>query len=467
MGGDDIKSLERKLERALSSGTASKERCEDLRTRLAAAERVFAQATTSKAKAEAIETSGSIMAIENIDKLTRKLARAEKESNQVRAVDLRERISRAEDAVKLQAHLTRKLARALRAGDETRVETIHARAKAANITLTSSDDIEEREIWREHGSVVNKASASGVSTSTSTAAILTVGGGGGGGSGGSGAAATAATGDVDPHEGMVLAKNGKWYPKPVPPPPGNTSLLLFYAYVQPPWTPAARAAAISFTRGHLEGAGCGGRLRVALEGFNGTLSGNAAGIRSFCAALASYDPKHFSNIDFKVVDGLSDSKAFRNLKVWPVDTLVNYGFDSTTAPLTLGGTHVSPKKWTELAAAPRTIMVDVRNANESAIGRFAPPPGGAQLLDPHMRRSTEFSDWVDNNLEKLKGADKVLMVRYKLLTLITSIIVFEPFIYPPPTPPPPSHSIVLLVLDVNAHQHSSQLRELIVPQFFN
>lgn len=48
------------------------------------------------------------------------------------------------------------------------------------------------------------------------------------------------------------------------------------------------------------------------------------------------------------------------------------------------------------------------------IGRFAPPgpdrlpDGTSKYLDPMMRRSTEFPDWVDNNKHLLEGK-KVLM----------------------------------------------------------
>jgi predicted sulfurtransferase len=202
---------------------------------------------------------------------------------------------------------------------------------------------------------------------------------------------------------MVLGKNGKLYPKPAPLPPGNTTLLLFYAYVQPPWGARARTAAIDFTQGVLSAQGCTGRLRVALEGFNGTLTGPPQGIRAFCEALRSYSPKHFGGTDFKLVDGLQDGKRFRQLKVWPVEELVTYGFSTSQAPLSEGGKHVKPEEWNALAARGDTVMIDVRNANESAIGRFAPPPGGAELLDPRMRRSTEFADWVDQTLPTLRG----------------------------------------------------------------
>jgi predicted sulfurtransferase len=204
---------------------------------------------------------------------------------------------------------------------------------------------------------------------------------------------------------MVLAKNGKWYPKPVTP-VGNTSLLLFYAYVKPIWSHRERNDAINFTHNVLQSNGCGGRLRVAYEGFNGTLSGPAEGIRAFCQALREYDPTNFGTIDFKVVDGLADNKAFKGLKVWAVEELVTYGLKGAAednAPLGKGGLHVKPEEWTERSARSDTVMIDVRNANETAIGRFKPPTGGALLLDPRMRRSTEFPQWIDEHADEIRG----------------------------------------------------------------
>jgi len=224
----------------------------------------------------------------------------------------------------------------------------------------------------------------------------------------SSAAAAAESGEKDDidRSNMVLAKNGKWYPKPSAP-VGNVSLLLFYAYVQPSWTHRERNDAINFTHDVLSRNGCGGRLRVAYEGFNGTLSGPADGIRAFCQALREYDLKNFGEVDFKVVDGLADNKAFRGLKVWAVEELVTYGLRKGAieeeAPLGKGGIHVKPSEWTERSSRADTVMIDVRNANETAIGRFKPPTGGALLLDPRMRRSTEFPQWLDEHADEIRG----------------------------------------------------------------
>ena len=53
--------------------------------------------------------------------------------------------------------------------------------------------------------------------------------------------------------------------------------------------------------------------------------------------------------------------------------------------------------------APR--FARCRNFYESAIGHFKPPTSGATLIDPKMRKSTEFPVWLDKpeTKEMLKG----------------------------------------------------------------
>ena len=324
------------------------------------------------------------------EKLARKIARAERKGDAARVAELKARQpahsadasdprpasepAEEEASRAREAKLQRKLLRAEASGNEERAALLRLKLAALRGGDAGHDEAAEAGF--------HAAAAASAAAAT--------------------AAAAAAAQPAIP-EGMVLGKNGQLYPKPAPLPPGNTTLLLFYAYVQPPWAPRARTEAIAFAQGVLTEQGCTGRLRVALEGFNGTLTGPQAGVRAFCEALRAFSPQHFGATDFKLVDGLQDSKRFRTLKVWPVEELVTYGFSAAQAPLASGGKHVKPEEWTELAARGDTVMVDVRNANESAIGRFAPPPGGAVLLDPRMRRSTEFADWVDKALPQFEG----------------------------------------------------------------
>ena len=53
-----------------------------------------------------------------------------------------------------------------------------------------------------------------------------------------------------------------------------------------------------------------------------------------------------------------------------------------------GGKHLKPEEYHKAMEDPNAIMIDVRNYNESLIGKFAPP--GIEVLDPKMRKSTEF-----------------------------------------------------------------------------
>jgi predicted sulfurtransferase len=96
-----------------------------------------------------------------------------------------------------------------------------------------------------------------------------------------------------------------------------------------------------------------------------------------------------------------------------VTELVHYGLDNSKAPPQLGqyqGTHLEPRDYHEMLAADNTVVIDVRNHYEAAIGRFNPPPNGAEFLDPHMRKSTEFPVWLDNEETKERLRNKQVLM---------------------------------------------------------
>ena len=49
------------------------------------------------------------------------------------------------------------------------------------------------------------------------------------------------------------------------------------------------------------------------------------------------------------------------------------------------GVHPFAAQSHSVRSVQDTVIIDVRNAYESAIGHFQPPPDGAELLDPKMR----------------------------------------------------------------------------------
>ena len=54
-----------------------------------------------------------------------------------------------------------------------------------------------------------------------------------------------------------------------------------------------------------------------------------------------------------------------------------------------------------------TVIIDVRNSYEADIGKFVGQEGtgGAEYIDPKMRKSTDFKAWLgkEETKEKLKG----------------------------------------------------------------
>lgn len=173
----------------------------------------------------------------------------------------------------------------------------------------------------------------------------------------------------------------------------NITLLLFYMYVEPEWTVKQHEEAIKWAQQSAESFGITGRLRIAREGFNATMTGQSNQIRLFCRAMRDWKPELFAHVDFKLTDDLPVGQAFPALKVFPVTELVNYGLgkllDLNHRPkistnrignqkqpsLTNGGIHLNAQEYHQKMQENNTVIIDVRNTYEAAIGRFDPPKG--------------------------------------------------------------------------------------------
>jgi hypothetical protein len=92
--------------------------------------------------------------------------------------------------------------------------------------------------------------------------------------------------------------------------------------------------------------------------------------------------------DFKITDGVSYNQRFKSLTIRKTDELVGYGLGGQKRPSIQdhGGQHVEADAYHDLMKDPDAVIIDVRNAYESAVGHFAPPTGGAELIDPKMVR---------------------------------------------------------------------------------
>ena len=148
------------------------------------------------------------------------------------------------------------------------------------------------------------------------------------------------------------------------------SILLFYQYVEPPWTDKECSSALKhFLALGKEHSICG-RGRCAKEGLNCTLTGSAAGLRAFCEALRAWKPELFNQTDFKFTDGLPASRRFKALTVRKTDELVAYGLAGERAPALAASAakHVEATEYHELlkqVAAAVAVVVAVPRAAQA------------------------------------------------------------------------------------------------------
>lgn len=193
--------------------------------------------------------------------------------------------------------------------------------------------------------------------------------------------------------------------------PDAITICLMYQYKEPAWTTKQHKVALNTISALAGTHSITGRGRCAPEGLNCTLTSTAADMRSFCYALRSWDSM-FDNTDFKLEDGVEASARFRTFTLRKVDELVGYGLDGIKAPSLNrhAGTHLEAHQYHEQMQKKDTVIIDVRNAYESAIGHFQPPKDGATLLDPQMRNSTDFPKWLNAEGTREKLKDKTVMM---------------------------------------------------------
>ncbi|KAG7367589.1 rhodanese-like domain containing protein [Nitzschia inconspicua] len=209
---------------------------------------------------------------------------------------------------------------------------------------------------------------------------------------------------------------------PLPPLPTNYdasdpekmgSILLFYQYKEPVWSETEFQKVLKkfLALGHKHS--ITGRGRIATEGVNCTLTGPSPSIRAFCQALREeLDPVLFAETDFKITDFIPKSQFFKSLSMRKTDELVAYGLahDKVPSIKEFGGTHLTAVDYHKALQDPNTVVIDVRNQYETAIGTIQPPPGGAKLIDPKLRNSHEWPKWLaaKETQQQLNGK-KVMM----------------------------------------------------------
>ena len=140
--------------------------------------------------------------------------------------------------------------------------------------------------------------------------------------------------------------------------------------------------------------GLRGRIIVAAEGINGTLSGEAAATGAYMEAMKA-DP-HTADMVFKIDP--DDAHAFKKLsvKVRPEIVTLQLGCDEAVDPNKLTGRRLAPLEFYEAMKEEGALVLDGRNKYESDLGHFK----GA--VCPEVENFRDFPEWIRTNLADAK-----------------------------------------------------------------
>lgn len=186
----------------------------------------------------------------------------------------------------------------------------------------------------------------------------------------------------------------------------KTYRVLLYYFYTPIEDPAQFAADhLAFCKGH----DLKGRILVAAEGINGTLSGTIENTDAYMDMMES-DPR-FNGIVFKIDE--ADEHAFKKMKVRSRSELVTLRLEDDIDPTHLTGEYLNPEQFYESLQDENTVVLDARNDYEYDLGHFR----GA--IRPDIRNFRDLPDWVRENKNMFEGK--------KIVTYCTGGIRCEKF----------------------------------------
>ena len=168
-------------------------------------------------------------------------------------------------------------------------------------------------------------------------------------------------------------------------------VLLYYKYL-----PIENAE--QFAADHLafcKSIGLKGRILVADEGINGTVSGDYETTQKYMDYVHSLPG--MEDLWFKIDE--EEEQAFKKMFVRYKKEIVHLGleddnFDSDINPLETTGAYLSPKEFKDALLDEDTVVLDTRNDYEYDLGHFR----GA--IRPDIRNFRELPQWVRDHKEE-------------------------------------------------------------------
>ena len=165
-------------------------------------------------------------------------------------------------------------------------------------------------------------------------------------------------------------------------------ILLYYKYV-------TIDAVEEFASEHLaycKELGLKGRILVAHEGINGTVSGTIEQTDTYMAYMHNHPLFH--DLVFKIDQ--ADEHAFHKMFVRPRKELVTFRLEDDVNPNELTGVHLKPREFHNMLQRDDVIVLDGRTDYEYDIGHFR------NAIRPEVESFREFPEWIRENMKDYK-----------------------------------------------------------------
>lgn len=153
-----------------------------------------------------------------------------------------------------------------------------------------------------------------------------------------------------------------------------------------------------FAEGHrtlCDDLGLKGRILVAHEGINGSVSGSPAACEAYQRTLLA-DPR-FSGMEFKIEE--CEGHTFKGMHVRVREEIITLGLPLQNRVEQQTGKHLSPSEWRQKMEEPDVVLLDGRNDYESNVGRFK----GA--ICPPVENFRELPSWLQEHRKELEGKE--------------------------------------------------------------
>mgnify|MGYP001945559807 CR=1 FL=1 len=191
---------------------------------------------------------------------------------------------------------------------------------------------------------------------------------------------------------------------------GMYSTCLYYKYID---LPQEVDSLVEEHKLFCEGLNLRGRIRISPEGLNGTLDGKKTAVERYIEWMDThsvFSPEGSPPIHWKRGE-CTDLERLPSLSVKKTKEVVSLDLSEQVdreLRRVHGGDHLSPAEFHQRLQENKEdcLLLDVRNAYESAIGRFEVPH--VRTVDPVTRKFSDFRAWTDKEASHLFDGKTVL-----------------------------------------------------------